>query len=227
MKGLTLHHITREPREGSRDGAPMLVLLHGVRSNEQDLMGLATALDPRFFVVSARAPLTLGPGAYGWYQVEFTPTGFIIDEDEADAGRRTVLHFVDELTSAYPVDARRVYLMGFSQGCVMSLGAALSQPAKFAGAVGMSGRLLDRTVEATAPPDQLKGLPLMVVHGTRDTVIPIEYGRAVRDRLTSLPVNLTYREYDMGHHVTQQSIADIDAWLDSRLSSGDWRDGRA
>ena len=227
MTGLTLHHITRDPRQGSREGAPMLVLLHGVRSNEQDLMGLAPALDPRFFVVSARAPLTLGPGAYGWYHVEFTPTGYIIDEDEAEQGRETVIRFAEELTSAYPVDPQRVYLMGFSQGAIMSLGASISSPAQFAGAVAMSGRLLERTLDSVAPRDQLTGLPLMVVHGTRDTVISIDHGRAIRDKLSDLPVALEYREYDIAHHVTERSIAEIDAWLKSRLASGDWRAGRA
>jgi phospholipase/carboxylesterase len=227
MTELALHHITRDPRQGPREGAPMLVLLHGVRSNEQDLIGLAPALDPRFFIVSARAPLTLGPGAYGWYHVEFTPTGYIIDEDEAEAGRAAVLRFIDELVSAYPVDRNRVYLMGFSQGCIMSLSAALSQPRSFAGAVGMSGRLLDRTLGVIAPKEELNGLPLMVVHGTRDPVIPIEYGRAIRDQVGALPVDLTYREYEMAHHVTDQSMADIHNWLKARLDSGDWRTGRA
>ena len=226
MTDFSLHHITRDPRQGSRDGAPMLVLLHGVRSNEQDLLGLAPALDPRFFLVSARAPLTLGPGAYGWYHVEFTPTGFIIDEDEAEQGRHTLIRFAEELISTYPVDPSRVYLMGFSQGAIMSLGAAITHPTRFAGAVAMSGRLLERTFNGVAPADQLDGLPLMVVHGTRDTVIPINFGRAIRDKLSTLPVALDYREYDMAHHVTDRSIADINAWLESRLSAGDWRNSR-
>jgi phospholipase/carboxylesterase len=224
---MTLHHITREPRRDTPERPPLLVLLHGVRSNEQDLMGLAPALDPRFFVVSARAPLTLGPGAYGWYHVEFTPTGYIVDEQEAEESRRALLRFVDELTSSYPVDPSRVYLMGFSQGCIMSVAAALSDPYKFAGAVGMSGRLLDRTLNVVAPSDRLKGFPLLVVHGTEDTVIPIDLGRSMREQLVRLPVDLTYREYRMAHHVTQESISDIDAWLKRRLASGDWRTGRA
>ena len=65
--------------------APLLILLHGVGSNEQDLIGLAPALDPRFFVVSARAPITLGYGAYGWYHVQFLTTGYIMDHERLRA----------------------------------------------------------------------------------------------------------------------------------------------
>ena len=58
---LPLYHIAslprREPPPGQR--APLLLLLHGIGSNEQDLFGLVPYLDPRFFVVSLRAPLPL------------------------------------------------------------------------------------------------------------------------------------------------------------------------
>ena len=106
------------------------MLLHGVGSNEQDLIGLAPALDSRFFVVSARAPITLGHGSYAWYPVQFTPTGHIMDPDEAERSRLLILKFVDELTQSYNIDRERVFLMGFSQGCIMSLAAALTVPKK-------------------------------------------------------------------------------------------------
>src|SRR4051794_29908703 len=144
MNDSTLHHVISEPRRtvpGERP--PALILLHGVRSNEHDLLGLAPALDDRFFVISARAPLTLGPGQYGWYHLELTRTGYIVDEKEAVQGRDAVLGFADQARSKYPVDPERVFLMGFSQGCIMSIGSVLARPRAFAGAVGMSGRLLD------------------------------------------------------------------------------------
>jgi phospholipase/carboxylesterase len=213
---MTLHRISREPQQGSRDTAPTLVLLHGVGSNEQDLMGLAPVLDPRFHLVSLRAPLVLGPGSYGWYHVEFLPDGFLIDEDEV---RRSL----DDLLAALADLPQPLYLMGFSQGCVMALHAALREPEKFSGIVGMSGRIIESLLAEAAAGDRLRGLPVMVVHGTTDTVIPIGSGREIRDRLSALPVNLTYREYDMGHNVTAQSMTDINEWLTIRLASADWR----
>jgi phospholipase/carboxylesterase len=65
---------------------------------------------------------------------------------------------------------------------------------------------------------------MLIVHGTADSVLNIEYGRAIRDALEKLPVNLTYREYPMGHHVSNQSLSDIQGWLSGRLDSlEDWR----
>ena len=217
MKQLSLTHIVRQPAVPSEGRPPLLVLLHGIGSNEQDLMGLAPSLDGRFLIVSARAPITLERGAYAWFQIQFTPTGIVIQPQEAEASRLLLLKFADELVETYGADPSRVYLMGFSQGCIMSLAAALTHPEKFAGVVGMSGRLMPEIEPLIAPAPQLQGFPMIVVHGTLDQVLPVSYGRGIRDRLQSLPVDLTYREYPMPHTVSPESLRDIAAWLSTRL----------
>lgn len=225
MAGLSLVHSVREPLDATRDPAPVLILLHGVGSNEQDLMGLAPALDRRFLVISVRAPITLQHGSYAWYHVQFTGGGHVIDAAEAESSRLRLLRFVDEVIASYNVDEERIFLMGFSQGCIMSLAAGLTEPRRFAGIVGMSGRLLPDILTKAAPHEQLRGLPLLVVHGTFDRVLAIEYGRAIRDAMEKLPVDLTYREYPMDHGISDASFAFIGEWLAGRLEAGrDWRE---
>jgi phospholipase/carboxylesterase len=80
MAALSLVHLVQQPRVPSEGAPPILFLLHGVGSNERDLFGLAPYLDPRFLIVSVRARLTLGPDAFGWYPVQFGPTGVTADE---------------------------------------------------------------------------------------------------------------------------------------------------
>ena len=212
----SLPHLNRPPAVAA-PAPPLLLLLHGVGSHERDLMGLAPFLDPRFYIVSARGPNVLAQGAYAWFHVEFTAAGPVIDPREAEASRVTLLRFIDEVVEAYGVDQRRIFLLGFSQGAIMSLSLALTEPKKVAGVVAMSGRILPEVLPRVAPPDTLAGLPILLVHGTADPVLGIEYGRAARDRLSALPVALTYREYPMGHQVTEESLADVAAWLRERL----------
>jgi phospholipase/carboxylesterase len=59
----------------------------------------------------------------------------------------------------------------------------------------------------------------LIVHGTFDSVLQIDYGRGIRDALQKLPVDLTYREYPIGHHVSEESLADVTAWLTARLNT--------
>src|SRR3989442_12517244 len=70
---LSLVHLTQPPRPPSSPRPPLLLLLHGVGSHEGDLMGLAPYLDERFFIVSARGPVTIGPGMHGGFHVPLDP----------------------------------------------------------------------------------------------------------------------------------------------------------
>lgn len=219
MAALSLVHLVRQPRvQTAGEQPPILFLLHGVGSNEHDLFGLAPYLDPHFLIVSVRARLTLGPDAFGWYPVQFGPTGVTADEGPAEESNRILLQFIEEAIAAYEADPQRVYLMGFSQGAAMSLYATLTRPELFAGAVPMSGRLVPAAWENRASDAALQHLQFMVVHGTRDTVLPIAQGRQINAALSQLPVALTYKEYDMAHQVSEESLRDITQWLTSQLS---------
>jgi phospholipase/carboxylesterase len=216
MKTLPLVHLVRQPAIEAGT-PPLLLLLHGIGSNEHDLYGLAPFLDQRFLIISVRAPNTLGPGSYAWFDADFTPRGPVINPEQAEASRKTLITLLHEATTAYGADPERVYLMGFSQGAIMSASVALTQPELVAGAVLMSGRILPEILPLIASNEELTGLPFLVVHGTADMVLPISHGRASREFLSSLPVELTYHEYPMGHEVSQESLADVTTWLTEQL----------
>ena len=216
---LSLVHELRAPAlvpEGTR--APMLVLLHGVGSNERSMSALAPALDPRFLVVSARSPLVLGPDAFAWFHVTFTAQGPVIDEREAAAGWAHVARFVDEAVHAYGADPARVFVAGFSQGAIMSLAALLTAPERIAGVAAMSGRLLPEVLPHAAPPEALRGKPVLVVHGTRDEKLGIHFARTARDTLARFPIALEYHELPIAHTVTAESLALVNEWLGARLT---------
>jgi phospholipase/carboxylesterase len=216
-KNLSLVHETREPRTPSSGAPPLLLLLHGIGSNEQDLIGLAPDLDGRFFCVSARAPFELGEDAYAWFHVKYGADGTVIRPDEAESSRILLVKFVDELVSSYGLDAKKVFLMGFSQGAIMCLSVALTRPDKVAGIVAMSGRLLPEVLPLVAEVEALTSLPVFVAHGTMDGVLPIGQGRSARDKLSDLSVDLDYREYPMGHEISKESLGDVAGWLSKRL----------
>lgn len=214
-----LEHLVREPADGGQAPPPLLLLLHGVGSNEDDLFALAPYLDERFLLVSPRAPVALDYGGYGWFRIEFTPLGMVADVEQAKRSLRMLPGFVDELVGAYGADARRVYLMGFSQGAMMSLALMLTRPEKVAGVVAMSGRLPRQVLEVEPDREALTGKPVLVTHGLYDPILPVENGRDARDYLAALPVALTYREYPMGHEVSAESLRDVAGWLTKTLDS--------
>jgi phospholipase/carboxylesterase len=217
QKSLSLTHILQQPRQPSDGPPPLLLVLHGYGSNEHDLIGLAPYLDPRFQIVSARAPHTLMPGGYAWFELGWTATDIVINHEQAEQSRTLLLGFIAEALAAYGGDPARVYLLGFSQGAIMSAGVALSEPELIAGSVLMSGRVPAELRPLIAPAERLAGKPFLVVHGIADTVLPIQNGRASRALLSELPVELAYKEYPIGHEVSAQSLADVTAWLTKHL----------
>lgn len=216
---LSLTHLLHEPRERGSGPPPLLLLLHGIGSNEQDLLGLAPYLDSRFMLVSARAPVVMGMGAYGWFNIEFTPQGLVADLEQARKSLDLLPGFIDELVETYETDARCTYLAGFSQGAMMSLALMLTRPQKVAGVIAMSGRLPSQVLEGDLDRQALAGMPVIITHGIYDPVLPVEQGREARKLLESLPVELTYREYPMGHEVSMESLRDVSAWLGKSLDA--------
>ncbi|MBI1765474.1 MAG: alpha/beta fold hydrolase [Acidobacteria bacterium] len=214
----SLFHHSAPPKTGGDEKAPLLLLLHGYGANEDDLFGLAPYVDERFLVISARAPVRLGLGMHAWFRLGFTPEGILIDPHEVEQARTILRRFLDELLAAYPVDTNAIYLLGFSQGAMMGLDLALREPELIAGVAALSGRIMPSSLETLAEPDRLIGLPVFVAHGTEDNILPISHGRATRERLGELPVSLTYREYEMGHTISGDSLREVADWLKMQLS---------
>jgi predicted peptidase len=92
----------------------------------------------------------------------------------------TALSLVDHLAATRPVDARRVYVVGFSMGASAAWHALLLRPGRFAGAVAIAGVPPER---AAAP--ALARTPLLVVHGAADPENPDEPAAAMYRAVTA------------------------------------------
>lgn len=215
---LTLHtdlSLTYLSVGDSKRGAPLLLLLHGVGSNERDLLRLEPYF-PGFRIISVRAPLLLAPERFAWFQVAFKPDP-IHDAAEAEASRQTLITFIDELTERYGVTYQEVVLLGFSQGAILSLSVALSAPERVAGVVAMSGRILQEVRAALTLSPEHRNLPVLVTHGVHDGKLPLHHAQASKAVLESLSVALTYREYPVGHELSEANLQDVGAWLEQRI----------
>lgn len=220
MSDRPLVHVVRAPSpDANAEGEqpPLLLLMHGIGSNEQSMAQLAPAFDPRFVVVSVRSPLVLGPDAFGWFHVTFSAQGPVIVAEEAEAGWKLIARFVDEAVAHHGADPRRVYLGGFSQGAIMALATLLTAPDRVAGAVAMSGRLLPEVLRHVASRDALRGKPVLIVHGEADEKLGIHLARWAREQLEGFPLALTYRELAIGHTITEESLRVVTRWLTAEL----------
>jgi phospholipase/carboxylesterase len=123
---LSLYHLVREPKV-KKDKNPLLLLIHGYGSNEEDLFGFAAQLPDEYFIISVRAPYTLPGYGFAWYAINFdADMNKFTDDAQARQSRDLLATFIDEAIAAYPIDAANVTLIGFSQGAILSYGVSLT-----------------------------------------------------------------------------------------------------
>jgi phospholipase/carboxylesterase len=206
------------PAPGER--APLLLVFHGVGSNERNMAMVAASFDPRFTTVLVRSPITLGPSSYAWFHVQFTPQGPVINATEARDAWTTIAALIDALVEELDADPTRVYLAGFSQGGIVSLATTLTAPEKVAGAVCMSGRLLPEVLPYAVVNERLQGKPVLWVHGRQDAVLGVQLARDGRPELERRGLAVSYAEFDMGHEVSRESLDTVCQWLTAQLDVG-------
>lgn len=207
-----------EPRE-TRPGClpPLLVLLHGIGADEHDLFPLAAHLDPRLEVVSLRAPYDYYSG-HAWFHLDVRPGGELVpDVAQARATLADLVRWVAAAPGRYGTDPRRTFLLGFSQGAMMSLGALCTAPERVAGVVALSGRSPKGLFDCPAQREETARVPLLVAHGTLDDVLPVASGRAIRDEFQALSKDFGYREFPIGHGISPDELELVASWLTKHL----------
>jgi phospholipase/carboxylesterase len=214
---ITLHYLVRQPKIKTSK-PPLLLLLHGVGGNEQNLFSFSNKLDDRFLVISARGPLTLGPESFAWFQVNFTGGHPQINEQQAEAARITILDFIENLKSEFDFDEKQVYLMGFSQGGIMSYSVALTEPEKIKGIAVMSGRLLPEVKPLIADEKRLEKLKVFISHGKQDAVLHLPFATDAVAYLQTKGINPDFHQYDEGHNINKEMFDDVNLWLKTNIA---------
>lgn len=211
---MSLHYLIREPKI-ILDKNPLLLLLHGYGSNEEDLFSFASELPEEYFIVSAQAPYPLMYGSYAWYAINFdADENKFSDINQAKQSRDLIVNFIDELTTKYPIDSKKVTLIGFSQGAILSYAIALSYPEKISKVVAMSGYLNVEMAKENFEQNDFSSLTIFASHGTVDQVIPVDWARKTGPALERFGISFTYKEYPVGHGVAPQNFYDFRNWLE-------------
>lgn len=210
---LSLNYLIREPKI-KKDKNPLLLLLHGYGSNEEDLFSFAQELPDQYYVISAQAPYSLQPYGYAWYAINFdADMNKFSDNNQAMQSRDLIVKFIDELTENFPIDKNNITLIGFSQGSILSYSVALSYPEKVNRVVALSGYLNEDILKENYQNNDFSKLNFFVSHGSSDQVIPVEWARKTPEFLDRLGVKNVYFEYPVGHGVAPKNFFDFRNWI--------------
>ena len=192
----------------------LVVLLHGLGADGNDLLGLAPLFaealpDAHFIAPNAPEPCDMAPYGYQWFSLrEWTMESKLRGTQAATPGLNA---FLDGQLARFSLDDSSLALVGFSQGTMMGLYAALRRPRPVAGIVGYSGALIggaSLAAEITARP------PVCLIHGEADQVVPFAALADAEDtlRANNVPVEAHARP-GLPHSIDEAGIVLATAFL--------------
>ncbi len=205
-----------EPRQRA---SAAVIWLHGLGADGHDfepivpLLGLDPELAVRFVLPHApRQPVTINAGMAmpAWYDIR----ALTLEREVDEAGVRESADRITALIARENergIPCSRIVLIGFSQGGAMALHVGLRHPERLAGILALSSYLTCDGSLATERSLANLGLPIFQAHGTGDPMVPLDYGRRTRDRLSELGYPVEWKTYPMGHEVHPDEIRDIAA----------------
>lgn len=211
---LSLEHTIRFA-ETSAKKSPVLIMLHGYGSDENDLFSFATELPKKYTIISLKAPLPMQPYGNAWYSIYFDDAkGKFSDDAQAIASRDLVVTCIDEIIEAYQVLEDNVTLLGFSQGTILSFAVALSYPEKVQRVVGLSGYVNEGILKDGYENNDFSNLKIYTSHGSADQVIPVSWAQRTKPFLEKLKIPCHYSEFPVGHGVAPQNFYELKDWLE-------------
>jgi predicted esterase len=200
--------------------APLLIALHGYGASKWHALREAKMIAPDGFALAAlqgphqhlREPKEKGgPLRYGFgWLTNFHP------EESVGLHHNALLEMIDELSVEGIADAKRIFLLGFSQSCALNYRFAFTHPNVLRGVIGICGGL-PGDWDAN---DAYKETDAAVFHlaGERDEYYGprrvVDYAKQLSQRAN----DVEFRSYDAGHEISEPMRGDIRAWLQNRVS---------
>lgn len=211
---MPLHFATTAARDTEK-AAITFIIMHGYGADEYDLLPIAKQFQGNYHAISIQAPIELDWGGFAWYHLSQTITGIHGDDASRIESEQKVVDFLRRQKDEGKISD--VILMGFSQGAAMSYSLLANEAFHSLGlnlkaVVALSGYIpLD--VRPKLSERQLGGLPVFISHGLYDDLIPPQALDSAKELLEKQGAVVTTKTYEIGHGLTEETIADIDRFL--------------
>jgi phospholipase/carboxylesterase len=192
---------------------PLVIFLHGYGSNEQDLFGIKDELPAQYNFLSVQAPVRLDEDSYQWFRKK-GEGAYNGETDDLKSSAKVLLDFIAQAAKKYQTEPDKVFLVGFSQGAIMSYELALRHPEAVGGIAALSGRILPVLKSELKPDEKRQKLAIFIGHGTADKRLPYKDGTDADSLLQRLSLKPEFHGYEgLGHNINEAELADLNAWL--------------
>ena len=186
----------------------LIVFCHGYGADGKDLINIGNYWQrflPDFYFTSPNAPniCSVNPSGFEWFNL-MNPDIKNVDL-ELESSVLKLTKFIDAKLKDLSLDYSKLFLVGFSQGTMMSLHYALTNPNKIAGVIGYSGKIYDPSILE----NNIKSRPpIFLMHGDGDNIVPLEDMMEAKNFLTKNKVDLKTKIFKgCGHSIPTQGLS--------------------
>ncbi|MBP7190580.1 MAG: dienelactone hydrolase family protein [Rickettsiaceae bacterium] len=181
----------------------LLVLLHGLGSNGDDLAALCpyfeSLKDVEFFSPDGIEPCDLFPFGYQWFSLANRDGDVMKSELERVAPK--IRRMISDKAALHDISEDKIILLGFSQGTMTSLYLALTNEVPYKAVVGFSGSLIT--------PNEViqRETPICLIHGMEDDVVPAHNLKIAEEALKKEGMNVSSFLFpDIAHSIDMRGI---------------------
>ncbi len=210
------------------DPAYVVIWLHGLGADGHDFeayahaMQLPESLPVRYVFPNApkrSVTVNMGTVSRAWYDIVEMDVSRNVDVKNIVASSNLLRNLIQrELDTGIP--SEKILLAGFSQGGAIVLHTALRYEKPLAGILAMSTHLPTMASLAAERSEVNRHIPILMVHGEQDPVIPIVHAESTREELTRQGYAVHWYAYPMQHHACIEEIRDIRTWMLAVMQPG-------
>ncbi|MYL43403.1 MULTISPECIES: alpha/beta hydrolase [Virgibacillus] len=195
-------------QKGTDQSRPTLLLLHGTGGTEQDLIPLASKIDPAANVLSVRGNI-LENGMPRFFK---RLAEGVFDEEDLIFRTQELNDFLDEAAKQYEFDRNHIFAVGYSNGANIAASLLFHHPHALYGAI-LHHPMVPR--RGLSLPD-LSGINVFIAAGTNDPICPAEESEELKDVLQQANAHVRLHWENHGHQLTLDEIEAAVAWYDNQ-----------
>ena len=179
-----------------------IVLLHGYGGDGKDISMLSLNWKRHlpntiFICPNGHEPCPINPSGYQWFDLSKDDPDYILEE--SFKAEKKLNKFLDEVKNEYKIDNEKIYLSGFSQGCMMSINIGLTSEKKFNCIIGFSGKIINLN---NLKRRRKNHTDILLIHGDKDDIVAPSHLLEAKDFFLRENVNVeTHLIKNCGHNI--------------------------
>ncbi len=150
----------------------VIVLCHGYGGDGKDISSLALNWqrflpDTIFLCPNAPEICSVNPNGYQWFDLTSEKEEIILEKSLA--AEEKVNNFLDQVLNNFQIESKKLALVGFSQGCMISIQVGLKRKQEIGCLLGYSGKIINQEHLSKNINSKPK---IFLMHGENDTIVP-------------------------------------------------------